>query len=318
MSTPAAVRAALDDLKELLREGVITLPQWRDEVAALVRLERDMRRQPPPPPPLPPPLPPKPPRQAPPPPPRPTRAAVAAAAARARALTDADVDEVLADAGWGPEPAQAREPAGFYHAEFTVQVYENKDLGGLRRAGSYTLRGWAQLTAELATATKAIQDASPVVMGIDTWPVAAAFGWGEIHNNWNSTHCELTVDTFEAADDGHEPGTWDATGVKLTRRGRVQPTLGCPAGRFVKAGCDIARAEFYREDSCMLSLFLETFAGRLKTYRDDLTLEGLYRMATGGKLIDGQPAGVSLREAEKWLARWRLAGRAINARGEFI
>ena len=110
MSTPAAVRAALDDLKELLREGIITLPQWRDEVAALVRLERDMRRQPPPPPPLPPPLPPKPPRQAPPPPPRPTRAAVAAAAARAQELTDADVDEVLANAGWGPEAAQGQAP----------------------------------------------------------------------------------------------------------------------------------------------------------------------------------------------------------------
>ena len=62
MSTPATIRAALDDLKELLREGVITLPQWRDEVAALVRLEREERRQladvPPPMPQTPPPPPP--------------------------------------------------------------------------------------------------------------------------------------------------------------------------------------------------------------------------------------------------------------------
>ena len=50
MSTPAITRA-LDDLKGLLREGVITLPQWRTEVAAIVQLERDMRRQPAPPPP---------------------------------------------------------------------------------------------------------------------------------------------------------------------------------------------------------------------------------------------------------------------------
>ena len=51
----------------------------------------------------------------------------------------------------------------------------------------------------------------------------------------------------------------------------------------------------------MLSLFLETFSDRLKTYREDLTLEALYRMATGESLTEGQPAGVSLREAEKWL-----------------
>ena len=68
--------------------------------------------------------------------------------------------------------------------------------------------------------------------------------------------------------------------MKLKRRGKVQPTLGCPTGRFVKAGCDIARAESYREDSCMLSLFLETFNDRLKTHREDLMLEILYRMAS--------------------------------------
>ena len=41
-------------------------------------------------------------------------------------------------------------------------------------------------------------------------------------------------------------------------------------------------------------------------------------MATGDSLVEGQPAGVSLREAEKWLAHWRLAGRAINSRGELV
>ena len=68
----------------------------------------------------------------------------------------------------------------------------------------------------------------------------------------------------------------------------------------------------------MLSLFLETFADRLKTHREDLTLAALYRMATGESLAEGQPAGISLREAEKWLDHWRLSGRAINARGELV
>ena len=43
-----------------------------------------------------------------------------------------------------------------------------------------------------------------------------------------------------------------------------------------------------------------------------------HRIATGEPLVEGQPAGVSLREAEKWLAHWRLSGRAINARGELV
>ena len=68
----------------------------------------------------------------------------------------------------------------------------------------------------------------------------------------------------------------------------------------------------------MLSLFLETFSDRVKTYREDVTLEALNRMATGESLTEGQPAGVSLREAEKWLEHWRLSGRVINARGELV
>ena len=321
----------LDDLKDLLAQKVITLGEWRAETAAVHSRALAANQAPPPPPPAAQAAPAQPAQAAPAAPGTgkharknaKKRAAKKARKAAATASTLAEPQAVSA----APQPAAtepaatepaATEPAGFYHAEFTVRLFET--TGGRKRpAGSYTLRGWAQLDAELATATKGIQDASPVEMGIETWPVAAAFGWGELHNNWGSATGELTISTFEPAEDGsHEPGTWDAKNVKLTRRGRVQPTLGSPAGRFVKAGGDIARPEFYRPDSCMLSLFLETFADRLKTHRDDLTLEGLYRMATGEELVEGQPAGVSLREAEKWLDRWRLAGRAINSRGELI
>ena len=177
------------------------------------------------------------------------------------------------------------------------------------------MRGWAHLTNDLIKTVRGIRGAtelSPLTLSI-----ATAFGWGETHENFSSLVVKMTVTAFDKAR-AHAAGTWDAANVKLTRRGRVQPTLGCPAGRFTKAGCEIARDEFYRDDSCMLSLFLEAFADRLKTHRGDLTLEGLYHMATGNPLFEGQPAGVTLREAEKWLAHWRLSGRAINARGELV
>ena len=69
----------------------------------------------------------------------------------------------------------------------------------------------------------------------------------------------------------------------------------------------------------MLSLFLETWHDRITVKRAEMTLTGLYKMATGLELPpDGEPAGVSLRECEAWLKYWRLNGRAINVRGELI
>ena len=168
----------LDDLKDLLREKVITVAEWRTETAA-IHARALVGQAPPAAPPAAPPTPPAAPAAQPAPPIAPAagsgknakkRAAKKAKAATAPAakaepqappadpnkLTDKDVEDVLAANGFGEAEPATTEPAGFYHAEFTVQVFENKEVGGLRSAGSYTLRGWAQLTAELATATKAI------------------------------------------------------------------------------------------------------------------------------------------------------------------
>ena len=82
-------------------------------------------------------------------------------------------------------------------------------------------------------------DEAPVTMSPETWPIAKAFGWGETHNDLFSAESAMTVEEFTEVP---EDGAWDASDIKLTRRGKVQPTLGCPAGRFVKAGCDISRA----------------------------------------------------------------------------
>ena len=42
------------------------------------------------------------------------------------------------------------------------------------------------------------------------------------------------------------------------------------------------------------------------------------KLATDNELVDGEPAGVSLREAEKWLEKWKVSGRAINKAGELV
>ena len=41
-------------------------------------------------------------------------------------------------------------------------------------------------------------------------------------------------------------------------------------------------------------------------------------MRPHNELVDGEPAGVSLREAEKWLETWKVSGRAINKAGELV
>ena len=83
----------------------------------------------------------------------------------------------------------------------------------------------------------------------------------------------------------------------------IQPTFGVPADRFVKAGYEISRPRFYREDSCMLSLFLKKWYDRLKIYRGELTVANLYRSAMGLELVKGQAAGVCLHECKKWLTQ---------------
>ena len=117
----------------------------------------------------------------------------------------------------------------------------------------------------------------------------------------------------------HKLGAWDSWNVKLMKHGIIQPTIGESGGRFVKGADPISRPEFYRENLCMLNLFLEWTAGRrIKSHRELLNHESLYKLATGLELIDGEPAGVPLSDSKKWLERWRLSGRAINMAGELV
>ena len=148
------------------------------------------------------------------------------------------------------------EPAGTFHAEFHIVLFDDKG----RRAGEYTMRGWADLTPAQIADARSLINFGEQPLSDATYETARVFGWGDTHSHWGSASARMTITAFErVAENAHEHGTWDLAGKKLYRRGRIQPTLGCAGGRFIKAGGNIASDRFYREDSCMLSLFLETW-----------------------------------------------------------
>ena len=71
----------------------------------------------------------------------------------------------------------------------------------------------------------------------------------------------------------------------------------------MKGGDEISRPQFYREDSCLMNLFLKWAhnvdgKSRLKTNRDQLNHAALYKLATEKNLIDDMPGDVTLYEAE--------------------
>ena len=203
--------------------------------------------------------------------------------------------------------------AHIWQASFNVQLYD-----GERVAAATTIRAWAQLTPAAAAEFASILD-SEVEMG-EMRNIAAVFGWSEWLENHLSAGVRATITALDRAPAPREGlGAYDMAGAKLTRCGRTQPTIGRDIGKLIDQGGPIARPEFYRASACMLSLFLETWHERITVKRAELTLAGLYKMATGLELPpDGEPAGVSLRECEVWLRHWRLNGRAINVRGELI
>ena len=102
----------------------------------------------------------------------------------------------------------------------------------------------------------------------------------------------------------HEVGAWDIANVKLRSRGTIQPTIGAPGGRFVKGGDEISRPQFYREDSCLMNLFLEWAhnvdgKSRLKTNRDQLNHAALYKLATEKNLINDRKVAQAMADRGK-------------------
>ena len=142
--------------------------------------------------------------------------------------------------------------------------------------------------------------------------IAVRWHWSAWFFNRMSAGGYVEVAKFEECTE-HELGGWDHRDQKLRRHGTVQPSIGALGGKFVCGGNAIARPEFYRDDSCMLNLFLEWVhdkksKSRLKTDREKLNHAALYKLATGKDLKDGHPGDVTLHEAEAWLKLWRLSG----------
>ena len=203
---------ALDDLKELLREKVITLAEWRVEVQALraatpasqpvrnpapVMEEKHNSDEP--------------------------------RVARTRKLSDAEVDEVLDDllADDAPELEHKDEapeehedhkdeheehkegPTRLFHAEFAIQLFAQRADGTLRTAERRVIRGWAHLTDEQVDNVRDAQHNAPVMLSPgETLPIATAFGWGATHEHLSSEGNQLTITVFDEMDEDHEAGAW--------------------------------------------------------------------------------------------------------------
>ena len=203
---------------------------------------------------------------------------------------------------------------GYWHAVFNIQIVEKG-----RPANGYTIKAWAKDLDPGMIADMKYYHETPDSFMLDeqNYPIAVAWKWSSWYSNRMSAGGYVEVLKFEQCKE-HELGAWDISNQKLRSRGTIQPSIAAPGGKFVCGGNEIARPEFNRDDSCMLNLFLEWSAGRLKTHRDQLNHAALYKMATKQDLIDGQPGGVTLHEAEAWLKLWRLSGRAIDQAGNLV
>ena len=234
------------------------------------------------------------------------------------------------------------EKGAYYAIEFRVQLMDNG-----RKANDELIRAYSNnlsdkmvrmMNAHHKTGTPFKLDGSKKSMAI-----FKAFNWEQWAMNHFSAGGDVSVEKFNLCP-ARETGAWDSWNVKLMRHGIIQPTIGEFGGRYVNGGDPISRPEFYRENSCMINLFLEwaarpinrvdtsTIEGQIKQHRELLTPArrrikahtellnhaSLYKLATGNELVDDEPAGISLREAEKWLEKWKLSGRAINKAGELV
>jgi len=164
----------------------------------------------------------------------------------------AELEEMAEIAQRNPNAFMPEVVEGYYRASFHIRVYE-----GDREAGEYYINAWAQ-GLDRSTVREMTRFAKGETFKIEEANLryADAFGWGATFWNWLSTGGVVTVTEFEPCE-AHELGAFDIAGEALYARGVVQPTIGAPGGQFVLGGNPIARPEYYREDSCMLSLFME-------------------------------------------------------------
>jgi hypothetical protein len=233
--------------------------------------------------------------------------------------------KALTELAWGRELGEMEEyvhekgpkvfvDTGYWHAEFNVQIKEKERL-----AGGYTIRAWAEdLPREFIAEMQDMYERKDAFMLEEAnLYVAIRWGWASWFFNRTSAGGYVEVVKFGPCP-RHETGAWNIENQKLKSRGIIQPSIGAPGGKFVMGGSEISRPQFYREDSCMLNLFLDWGNNRLKAHKEQLNHKALFKLATGKDLEEGMPGDVTLREAEKWLELWRVAGRAIDHAGQLV
>tara|TARA_R110000868_G_scaffold230985_4_gene484290 strand:- start:3128 stop:6841 length:3714 start_codon:yes stop_codon:yes gene_type:complete len=152
------------------------------------------------------------------------------------------------------------------------------------------------------------------------------YKFGKISKTWNwntyfehmhsAADIECRVLEFYRSD-RPTPSKRIAGDIRLSAHGINQPTIGGTAGMYLQGG-DICKPEHYRENSCMINLFLHTYFDDVKTFRSELTHEALYEMATGNKYEDVAIHSISLNEAKVWADKWKFRIMAIDRDGRLI
>jgi hypothetical protein len=206
----------------------------------------------------------------------------------------------------------------YYHTEMKITLFHDSKA----EKSQETIRSWVELSEKTADL---IKEKLPLGENISSSSNRLFFElilsrlWDltDYFHNIDSVNYDVQMNVFEESQKNEQRDT-EIINTKLTNaRGIKQDTLAVNASKFCDFG-DISRPEFFRQGSCMLSLFMETFYYRLSNINQSkMTFENLYKMATNSNLPDGD-AGVTLKECETWLKEFKLKGRAIDIRGKLI
>ena len=147
--------------------------------------------------------------------------------------------------------------------------------------------------------------------------ISITWDWNEKFEQMQSAEAiKVFIELFQK---GEGPTTVrrNAGDIRLSEPGINQPTVGGNAGMYLQGG-DICKPEHYRENSCMINLFLNDYYDDIKTFRSDLTHEKLYELATTKKYGDEQIHSISLNEAKNWSEKWKFRIMAIDRDGRLI
>ena len=221
------------------------------------------------------------------------------------------------------ELERIRTPAQQLVAVFVVAHFQIQIMDGKRRADTRDIRAFQEVSVATVQETKRQFSGGPLVMSADrTGPIAERWGFINTHNNVLSAGGLLSLLSLNPVDGKHEIGAFDLFNHGLTATAEnIQPTIGDDIGKYFKYGA-VCRGEYWRADSCVISLFMEYWAGKLPKLANmadaRLCLETLYKIATDLDLIEGQPAPVSLNQCRALCDTYKIGIRALDNAGKLI